>query len=40
MTPQAIDLDGRRFAGVTNSADGEVGQATVFTYRQDGEEIR
>lgn len=39
MTPQAIDLDGRRFAGVTNSADGEVGQATVFTYRQDGEVI-
>lgn len=36
MTPQDIDLDGRRFAGVTNSADGEVGQATVFTYRQDG----
>ena len=29
-------LNGRTFTGVTNSADGDVGQATVFTYQQDG----
>ncbi len=39
MTARGIDLDGRRFAAVSNSADGEVGQATVFTYHQDGEVI-
>lgn len=35
MMAHEIDLDGRRFAGVSNSGDGEVGQATVFTYRRD-----
>ncbi len=29
-----IDYDDRRFAGVTNSATGEVTSATVFHYRQ------
>lgn len=27
-------LDGRRFAGVRNSGDGEVGRATVFDYHE------
>lgn len=39
MTARDIDLDGRRFAGVVNSSGGEVGQATVFTYHQDGDVI-
>lgn len=34
-----VDIDGRVLAGVSNSADGEVGQATVFTYRQDGDVV-
>lgn len=39
MAAHEIDIDGRVVAGVSNSADGEVGQATVFTYRQDGDVI-
>ena len=40
-TPQAatISLEGRVFSGVENSATGEVGQSTTFTYHQDGEVI-
>lgn len=30
----APSVDGRRFAGVSNSADGEVGRGTVFTYHK------
>jgi len=36
VTARDTDLDGRRMVGVSNSADGEVGRATVFSYRQDG----
>jgi hypothetical protein len=32
-------IDGKTFAGVTNSSDGEVGSATRFTYRQDGDVV-
>lgn len=39
MSANEIDIDGRVFAGVSNSADGEVGQATVFAYHQDGDVI-
>lgn len=38
--PQDNDRDGRRCAGVTNSVGGEVGRATVLTYRRAVEEIR
>jgi hypothetical protein len=31
-----INYDNRRFASVTNSANGEVSAATVFEYHQDG----
>ncbi|WP_412061670.1 n-acetylglutamate synthase [Rubrivirga sp. IMCC45206] len=31
-----IDYDGRRFRGVSNTATGEVSDATVFDYRQQG----
>lgn len=31
-----IDLDGRRFQAVSNSAAGEVGDGTIFHYHQDG----
>jgi hypothetical protein len=31
-----MDLDGRTFAAISNTADGEVGSATRFTYREDG----
>ena len=34
MTP--INYDNRRFTSVSNSANGEVGAATVFEYHQDG----
>jgi hypothetical protein len=34
-----ISLEGRVFSGVENSATGEVGQSTTFTYHQDGEVI-
>lgn len=30
----APSVDGRRFAGVSNSGDGEVGRATVFDYHE------
>jgi hypothetical protein len=36
---EAAVLDGRIFAGVSNSADGDVGNATRFAYRQDGHTI-
>lgn len=36
QTPRTVRIDGRRFAGVTNSAGGEVGSGTVFTYHQEG----
>lgn len=39
QTTQTVSLDGRRFAGVTNSPEGEVGSSTVFTYHQEGEMI-
>ena len=40
-TPQAatISLEGRVLSGVENSATGEVGQSTTFTYHQDGDVI-
>jgi hypothetical protein len=34
-----VVLDGRVFAGVSNSADGDVGSGTRFTYRQDGDVV-
>ncbi|GAA3328315.1 hypothetical protein GCM10017711_35530 [Paeniglutamicibacter sulfureus] len=39
--PQAdtVSLDGRVFCGVENSATGEVGQSTTFTYHQDHEVV-
>lgn len=36
QTSKTVRIDGRRFAGVSNSADGEVGSRTVFTYHQEG----
>ncbi len=36
---ETVSLDGRTFAGVENSATGEVGQSTTFTYHQDGDVI-
>lgn len=36
MDPRDAPLDGVVFAGVSNSADGDVGTATRFTYHQDG----
>jgi hypothetical protein len=38
-TAETASLDGRTFAGVSNSASGEVGNATVFSYHQDGDII-
>lgn len=35
----STSLNGRTFTGVTNSADGDVGQATVFTYQQEGYDV-
>lgn len=35
----SISLEGRIFGGVENSATGEVGQSTTFTYHEDGEVI-
>lgn len=32
-----VSLHGRRFAAAFNSADGQVGQGTVFSYWEDGE---
>lgn len=37
--PRTARIDGRRFAGVSNSAAGEVGSTTVFTYHQEGDAI-
>lgn len=34
-----VSLDGKVFAGVQNSADGEVSSATRFIYHQDGSVI-
>ena len=34
-----IDYDGRRFASVSNSANGEVDARTVFHYRQRGDVV-
>jgi hypothetical protein len=39
MEPRDVQLDGLVFAGVTNSADGDVGAATRFTYHEDGDVI-
>ena len=35
----SVDYDGRRFRGVSNTADGEVSGATVFAYRQRGDVV-
>ena len=35
-----IDYDGRRFRSVENSASGEVGPETVFSYSQEGDVVR
>jgi len=35
VTARVPDLDGRRFGSASNSAAGEVDDATVFTYHQD-----
>lgn len=35
----SVDYNGRRFASVENSATGEVGPETVFTYHQDGDVV-
>jgi hypothetical protein len=34
-----VVIDGKTFAGISNSPDGEVGSATRFTYRQDGDVV-
>ncbi|WP_016934809.1 hypothetical protein [Rhodococcus sp. R1101] len=34
-SPSTVDLDGRVFAGVSNSPTGQVGGATRFRYHQD-----
>ena len=39
MDPSSVSPDGRTFRGVENSATGDVGQSTTFTYHQDGEVI-
>ena len=36
---ETVSLDGRVFSGVENSATGEVGQSTTFTYHQENEVI-
>jgi hypothetical protein len=36
---ETVSLDGRIFAGVENSATGEVGQSTTFTYHQEDDVI-
>ena len=38
--PSGIDYDGRRFRSVENSASGEVGPETVFSYSQEGAVVR
>lgn len=35
QTPQTVSLKGRKFAGVSNSAEGEVDSATVFSYYEE-----
>lgn len=37
QTPQTVSLKGRRFAGVSNSPEGEVDSATVFSYYEEDE---
>jgi hypothetical protein len=37
--PNDAALDGKTFVGVSNSADGDVGSGTRFTYRQDGDAV-
>lgn len=37
--PRTVSLDGRTFHGVENSATGDVGQTTTFTYHQDDDVI-
>lgn len=36
LTSKTVPIDGRRFAGVANTAEGEVGSTTIFTYHQEG----
>lgn len=38
-TSKTVRIDGRRFAGVTNSAEGEVDSSTIFNYHQEGETV-
>jgi len=35
--PGAIDYEGRTFASVANTANGDVGSETIFHYHQEGE---
>lgn len=35
--PETVDLDGRTFVGVRNTADGDVGTDTAFAYHQEGD---
>ncbi|MFD4421339.1 hypothetical protein ACFWN7_07525 [Agromyces sp. NPDC058484] len=37
--PETISIDGKVFAGVENSASGQVGAATQFRYHQDDDVI-
>jgi len=37
VQPGGIDYEGRVFASVANSANGDVGDDTVFRYHQDGD---
>lgn len=39
MRPTDVELDGKRFLNIENTADGEVGGGTTFTYHQDGDVI-
>ena len=39
QTPQTVSLKGRRFAGVSNSPEGEVDSATVFSYYEEDEMV-
>lgn len=39
MDLRDVQLDGRRFVSVANSADGEVGNGTVFAYHEDGDTV-
>ncbi|MUN64911.1 hypothetical protein GMA12_17490 [Kocuria sediminis] len=35
-TSKTVRIDGRRFTGASNTAEGEVGSTTIFTYHQEG----